>query len=505
MSILNDSGLNNINENLNLQTFYAKDVVENLLTKNSSFPCIKTLINNQNVISNLRNLSKIDSEKIDHTLKSIIECEKKLEFFYEGKNSLENLEEDTFGQLIFQHSELKVFNTFPFLLLIISYIKIYFIPIVSVVLPVIMYFLPYLIIKYVWNMPITYEMYQTIMGKMWSFSLDNTSLEKILQNAFAVFTFAQSMYQPIQNALHLNKINTTINDLGKYLYDYSMHITNLKSILDRNNIKFKLFDALDTFCNSMDYRKNFSYVLENPVYLTLVSNNVSLFELLYTISKNSDFKKVNLYSSTDPFLQIVNCYDINLSKDKRVGSDFHINSDSKHFLLSGPNGGGKSSFLRGLLQTVLFSQGFGYAIGDSIDYSPFDYIFSGLHIQDIPGQKSLFEKEVCFARDVLYYNNPAYKGLVLFDEIFHSTNPPDGIRTANEFLNKLYTYDHIASIISTHVFEIIEHSPPFVKKICVKAHREENVLIYDYKLSEGICKESSVTEIWAKVYDSADQ
>ena len=38
MSILNDSGLNNINNVLNLQTYYAKDVVENLLTKNSSFP-----------------------------------------------------------------------------------------------------------------------------------------------------------------------------------------------------------------------------------------------------------------------------------------------------------------------------------------------------------------------------------------------------------------------------------------------------------------------------------
>jgi len=503
MSILNDSGLNNINNVLNLQTYYAKDVVENLLTKNSSFPCIKNVLNNQEIISKLKSLNESDSEKVDDILENIVECEKKLEFFYKGENSLENLEEDTFGQLIFQHSELKVFNTFPFLLLLISYMKIYFVPIVSVVLPILMYFLPYLIIKYVWNMPMTYEMYQTIMGKMWSFSLDNTSLEKILQNAFAVFTFAQSMYQPIQNALHLNTINITIYDLGKYLYDYTTHINNLKTILEQNTINFKVFDALDTFCNSMDYRKNFSYVLENPIYLTLISKNIALFELLYNISKNNDFKKVNLYSSNSPYLKIVNFYDINLSKDTRVGSDFFINSDTNHFLLSGPNGGGKSSFLRGLLQTILFSQSLGYAIGDSIDYSPFDYIFSGLHIQDIPGQKSLFEKEVCFARDVLYYNNPAYKGLVLFDEIFHSTNPPDGIRTANEFLNKLYTYDHIASIISTHVFEIIENSPEFVKKICVKAHREENVLIYDYKVSDGICKESSVTEIWKKVYDSA--
>jgi DNA mismatch repair ATPase MutS len=94
---------------------------------------------------------------------------------------------------------------------------------------------------------------------------------------------------------------------------------------------------------------------------------------------------------------------------------------------------------------------------------------------------------------------------VLFDEIFHSTNPPDGIKTANKFLEKLYSYKHISSIISTHVFEIIENSPDFVKKICVKAQRIGSVLHYDYKISDGICKESSVTEIWDKVYEDADQ
>ena len=133
--------------------------------------------------------------------------------------------------------------------------------------------------------------------------------------------------------------------------------------------------------------------------------------------------------------------------------------------------------------------------------SIFDYIFSGLHIQDIPGEKSLFEKEICFARDVLCFNNSEFKGLVLFDEIFHSTNPPDGIKTANKFLEKLYSYKHISSIVSTHVFEIIESSPEFVKKICVNANIVDKIVKYDYKLSEGICKVSSVNEIWKKTYE----
>ena len=490
---MNDAGLNNITELLKVKSFFSKNVSEGILKKQSSFPSIDTVLENQKNIEQLKSIK--DTSKIDTVLEEIINLEKKLEFFYEKDNSLESLEEDTFGQLIFQQEDFKIFNTIPFLLLILSYMKIYFVPLISIMLPIVMYFLPYLLIKYVWRMPMSYEMYQKIMGQMISFSFDG-SIEKLAQNAFTVFTFAQSMYQPIQNAMHLSTINSTIYDLGKYLYDYTNSINQLKSILESYNVSFKINNYLEYFCDNLDFRKNFSIILNNPTYLYLVSYSFSKFELLYSIAKNPRFNKVTLYNSESPFLSIKNCVDINLNEEKCVGSDFIIDVSSNHFLLSGPNGGGKSSFLRAIFQTILFSQAFGYAIGDSIQLSMFDYIFSGLKIVDIPGEKSLFQKEVSFASDILYFNNPKLKGLVLFDEIFHSTNPPDGIRTAEKFLTKLYTYKHMASIVSTHVFEIIDSAPEFIKRVCIDASIEDNKLVYNYKLKDGICKVSSVSEIW---------
>ena len=444
MNILNDSGLVNLNTTLNLKTHFAKEYIESFITKQTTFPSIKNITENQKIISELRNLDETRLRNINTCVETLVQNEKELQFFFDKNNSLETLEKDTFGQLLFQHYDLKIFNTYPFLIMILSYIKIYFVPLISVTIPFIMYFLPYLLIKYVWNLPMTYEMYQNIMGQMISFSFDG-SIEKLLQNAFTLFTICQSMYQPIQNALHLSTIN-------------------------------------------------------NTSYLYIVSYELSKFETLLSIANSKRFIKVELYQSETPYLNIKNCVDINLNEANCVGSDFKIDTNSNHFLLSGPNGGGKSSFLRALLQSVLFSQSFGYAIGESAEMCVFDYIFSGLHIQDIPGEKSLFEKEVCFARDVLCFSDPKYKGLVLFDEIFHSTNPPDGIKTANKFLEKLYTYKHISSIISTHVFEIIESAPEFVKRICVNAHIQDETLIYDYKLSNGICKTSSVSDIWKKIY-----
>ena len=69
-------------------------------------------------------------------------------------------------------------------------------------------------------------------------------------------------------------------------------------------------------------------------------------------------------------------------------------------------------------------------------------------------------------------------------------------------LNTLWSFNHMCSIISTHVFDIIEQSPKEIRKICVNAKKNDGILVYDYCISEGICKESSVEQIWKKEWDS---
>ena len=234
-SILDDSGLTKIDSILDLKTYYGKEVLKNLLEKAKSFPNISEVIKNQKIIDSLRNLDDNDKITIKKYLDSLIEKEKECKFFFEEKNSLDSLEQDTFGQLIFTSDNLKIFNHIPFLLTYISYLKIYFVPFISVFFPILAYFLPYLLIKYVWKMPIPYEMYTKIMGHMMNISFDS-SPEKILQTIFTLFTLSQSVYQPIQNAFHLHKINTTIYNLGKNLQEYSNLIENLQLFLIQKNI-----------------------------------------------------------------------------------------------------------------------------------------------------------------------------------------------------------------------------------------------------------------------------
>ena len=494
-SILQDSGLENISEILNTKLYFKDEVIKNLLLKSCNFPDKSNTVETQDTI---RKLSLI-SEDLQPYFDNLEMREKECEYFFKSKNSLESLEsleEDTFGQLIFSSEYFKHLNFIPFLLLLLTYFKKLCIPLISLLFPLLAYFLPMLLIKFVWKMPINVDIYNKIMSKVVSF--DITSPEKILQNLFTIFTILQSVYQIIQNALHLHTIDTNIVKLGETILNYNETVEKIKSILKKSSIRFSFSKTFEDLYD--DTRRVFVQIKDESYRFILLAKDLAKLELFWKLAKNNDISKVSLYSSNTPYFKADEIYDINLLNENRVPSSIEIKKGSQHFLLSGPNGGGKSSFLRAILQTLLFSHAFGYAFGKNIQLSPFDFILSGLSIHDTPGKLSLFEKEICFARNVLYYNNPDYKGFILFDEIFHSTNPPDGIRTSQLFLNTLWNFNHMASIVSTHVFEIIEQSPESVKKICVDAEKVNGTLKYKYCIKNGISRLSSVDEIWKKKF-----
>jgi DNA mismatch repair ATPase MutS len=137
--------------------------------------------------------------------------------------------------------------------------------------------------------------------------------------------------------------------------------------------------------------------------------------------------------------------------------------------------------------------GFGF-FTDTMILRPFTWIATGLKLEDRPGHASMFEAEVEFAKSILVKKSGI--GLIVFDELFHSTNPPDGERTASIFLEKLWQKTNVVSLISTHVFSLVDSAKPEIQRLCVPAFKDlSGDLQFTYKLRPGICKESSVDMI----------
>jgi hypothetical protein len=252
-------------------------------------------------------------------------------------------------------------------------------------------------------------------------------------------------------------------------------------------------------------REAFAFVLENPFWLSHTFRGLGRFEVLYRLAKRSDIVTTGFIDSEEPILMIKGFGDPAIDIDKRVLSSLRLGSGTRlggasgggtekevnHSILTGPNRGGKSSFMRGALTNILLSHAFGCAFAEKAQMTHFSWIANGLRLDDTPGKQSMFEREVAFSSSVLQKSGG--RGIILYDELFHSTNPPDAIRSSEIFCNSLWKKRNCVSILSTHVYSLARSAPlELVKPICVAAWVSNNGFQFSYTVQKGVCEVSSV-------------
>jgi DNA mismatch repair ATPase MutS len=310
-------------------------------------------------------------------------------------------------------------------------------------------------------------------------------------------SFVQSLVQPIQNAMHLYKTDQTACTNGAKIIELRGHYEAFNEECKANNIKILLRQSLTPIPE--DPRRAIRILMEEPDRFRLCMKDMAELEILWRLSQCAILKPTLVIETGGPFYHASKLRDISLG-DTGVPSSVFFDIKSHHAVLTGPNGGGKSSFLRAILQGVLIGQSYGVAPAEGLSLRRFGWISSGLRLQDAPGNLSMFETEVWFAANLLKRDNPSdAPGLVLYDELFHSTNPPDGIRTAERFLNRLWKTDSMLTIVSTHVFSLVENAPESVKRLCCFATlKPDGDIDYKFNIQPGICTVSSVKSIWKR-------
>jgi DNA mismatch repair ATPase MutS len=65
-------------------------------------------------------------------------------------------------------------------------------------------------------------------------------------------------------------------------------------------------------------------------------------------------------------------------------------------------------------------------------------------------------------------------------------------------LEHLWMSPSVLSVVSTHVFELVETSPTHVQRLCVPASISDSGIRFSFTLVPGICKVSSVEELYKK-------
>lgn len=445
----------------------------------------------------LKNLDTTDAETLTNSWNTISEYENIVE---ELRDPPSDFEEESYGQLLFMSEHTKFMNNIPKLLAIWCFVKSYILPLVSLSVPLIAFFGPFIVVKYIMHSPITFSEYMGVAQKMY---LGGTifggeaaaqdlggRMRSIMQTAWGGVTLVQSLYQPIQTALHIQRLDHTLMEKGGRLRAFVRACSNLRNLFERHGIRVPRLPVPAEIHD--DERRLVAFFLDNRAVATLLLHWIGSWDVACTLALNNDFVAVHwLEAARSPVIRIRGTTDILISRHKRVSMNFDLGR--RHALLTGPNRGGKSTALRSLLRSVLFAHTYGVVIGRSAQMTAFDWIQSCLRLEDLPGQASLFEREVQFAASSL--RRPG-RGLVLIDELFHSTNPPDAEAASRLYLGRLWAERQILSVISTHVFALVDDAPQGIQRLCCPATvRDDGGINYKYGLQEGICRVSSVNDI----------
>lgn len=190
-----------------------------------------------------------------------------------------------------------------------------------------------------------------------------------------------------------------------------------------------------------------------------------------------------------------------LNLEKVVMNDFEFSD--KNIIVTGPNAGGKSTFIKSVLINALMCQTIGISTCFDCKTVPFDIIHSQINIPDAKGHESLFEAEMhrCLATLNMLKEHQNKHSLVVMDEIFNSTNPVEGISAAFAIAKKMSDYVNCKLIFTTHY--------AYLTKLAKTTNRflnyRMNVMMdprgnmsFPYKISRGVSKQYIALELLKK-------
>ena len=409
------------------------------------------------------------------------------------------LEKESYNEILFFKPMLQPLNFVPFLLSVWSAIRVYVLPGISLLFPIILLIAPYIILKVIFTVPITFKNYMNILQSMVTGnfqkitnpnalaainSTHTSPISYIKPGMTIIVTLLQGFIQPYWTYKHLHSIDSIIQDNGKLILRFRDIYHRLESLLSSHGFTFFKCPLPDL----PDERDATARIMLQSFHFKLALKYIGSLEVIMCLADKRHVKPVHWLHQSTPAFHIKDAFDFQVPENQR--KPIRVSFDEKrHALLTGPNKGGKSTVLRALSMSALLAHTYGCSFGEAT-MTPFKKLFVCLKPDDLPGSKSRFEREIEFTANTLTHKENI---LVFIDELYHSTNPPDALRSCDIYCEQLWKKTNIVSVISTHLFDLVEKSEESIQRLCCPAHIDkEGDIHFEYALKRGICTVSSV-------------
>lgn len=136
-----------------------------------------------------------------------------------------------------------------------------------------------------------------------------------------------------------------------------------------------------------------------------------------------------------------------------IANDTRLSDNKRMNIITGPNMGGKSTYMRQTALIVLLACIGSYVPAKAVKIGPIDRIFTRIGASDdLASGRSTFMVEMTEAANIL--NNATENSLVLMDEIGRGTSTFDGLSLAWACAHHLASKNKSYSLFATHYFEL---------------------------------------------------
>lgn len=243
----------------------------------------------------------------------------------------------------------------------------------------------------------------------------------------------------------------------------------------------------------VDIRKK---VQDKTQLIQRLANNLAVIDVIASlaeVSSSNNFirpkfnfeRRINIIEGRHPVIEKV------LKEKFYVANDVNLDSNTDVLLITGPNMGGKSTYMRELAIIVVMAQMGCFVPAKEADLMVFDQIFTRIGASDdlVSGQ-STFMVEMNETNHAL--RHATENSLLIFDEIGRGTATFDGMALAQAIIEYITARIHAKTMFSTHYHELTELDKeiPSLKNVHVCVKENDDEITFLYKIKEGTMNKS---------------
>ncbi len=179
------------------------------------------------------------------------------------------------------------------------------------------------------------------------------------------------------------------------------------------------------------------------------------------------------------------------SAETFIANDCLLADNRRLLLITGPNMGGKSTYMRQVALIALLAHLGSYVPAESCVLGPLDRIFTRIGASDdLASGRSTFMVEMTEAAAILHH--ATNQSLVLMDEIGRGTSTFDGMALAFAILRHLVEKNRSLTLFATHYFELtrLSHEYSELANVHLGAVEHNDRIVFMHAVEEGPANQS---------------